>query len=128
MSFFEPNYTVLAFLFIKKFVFLEIIAVLALLRLGLGPGSARITGLVALILALAGIATIFGPALGWTTGPVYAAAARGMNHGSGMTALQIPAIVLIAGALHRTRRGVWIEALAALFTVGLFGLWIATWF
>jgi len=32
-SFFEPNYTVLTFLFVKKFLFLEVIALLAFLRL-----------------------------------------------------------------------------------------------
>ncbi len=128
MSFFEPNYTVLAFLFIKKFLFLEVIAVLALLRLALGPGVARVSGGVALVLALAGIATIFAPAVGLNSGAVYAAAAQSMNHGAGMTALLVPAGVLIVGAITRNRRGGWVEVLAALSTVGLIGLWIATWF
>ncbi|SPF80505.1 hypothetical protein [Pseudoprimorskyibacter insulae] len=124
----EPNYTVLSFFFIKKFLFLQAIAVLALARLALGPALARLFALAAFVLAVIGIATTFAPAMGWTGIPGHGHAARAMIWQSGMVAMLLPALVLMGSAIARPRRAPWIEVLTFLAIVGLVGLWIATMF
>ena len=126
MAGFEPNYTVLAFVFFKKFVYLELIALLAGLRLILGRGKARWPAGAALALAGLGIWASFAPALGQAQGPLYATLARALAHGGGMAALLAVSAVFLLSALVPERRGRWIDALHLVLLAGLLGLWLAT--
>jgi len=127
-SFFEPNYTVLTFFFVKKFVYLELLAVLALIRLFVGAGWSRLPALAALVIALAGLATIFAPAVQMGHGPIYVSASRMMIHGAGMTALVVPSAVFLTAMACPARRARWVDWLHVAMIVGLVGLWIATMF
>ena len=125
---FEPNYTLLTFFFVKQFVFFELISVLALLRLILGTGWARLTSGLAFILSALGLILIFAPTLGITGLPGQAHGARMMLVGQGMVAMALPALLLLIGAIKRPRPAGWIEVLTCLALIGLVGLWIATMF
>lgn len=118
----DPN-LLLAFLAYKRFVFLEVLAVLAFLRLLLGPGLARWPALVAFGLSLAGVLTTFAPALGLTTSPLYAQAARMMAEGGGMAALLVPAALYAISAISPRARWRWMDVVFALLVIVLLGLW-----
>lgn len=120
---FEPDPILLAFIFVKKFVYLELLAVLALLRVILGRGISRWPALVTLIMALGGIATTFAPAAGLNSGLTYAKAAQFMAQGGGITALLVPSLIFLIGSITKGARWRWIDALHAIMLIGLLGLW-----
>ena len=55
MTFFEPSPLLLALIFVRTFVYLEVLALLALARGLIARGPARLAALLALLLALAGL-------------------------------------------------------------------------
>ncbi|MFZ7089761.1 hypothetical protein [Primorskyibacter sp. 2E233] len=120
---FEPDPILLGFIFVKKFVYLEVLAVLALLRVILGNGLARWPALVTLLLALGGITTSFAPALGLTSGPFYTKAAQMMAQGGGITALLVPSAVFLICGITKGARWRWIDAVHALMLLALLVLW-----
>ena len=124
---FEPNLAVLALLFVQRFVYLPVIAVLALARLVAGGWVARIPALAALLLALAGSAVAFAPYLSMQ-GPFYGRAAQWMLAGGGMAPPLAASALLLGSSLMPGRRGRWIDALHLIVLAGLAGLWIATMF
>lgn len=63
MSFFEPSPVLMAFIFAQRFVFFEVLAVLAMLRLIVGQGLARVPAFVTCGLCAAAIFATFAPAL-----------------------------------------------------------------
>ncbi|WP_245188991.1 hypothetical protein [Mameliella alba] len=120
---FQPDPVVLFFLFAKKFLYLEVLAILALLRLLLGRGLAQGLALVAFMMSLAGIATIFAPAFGLNNGVLYTAAARTMAEGGGLPVLIVPSIILgLSGTLPGVRAR-WIDLIHLAMLAGLVGLW-----
>ncbi|MCT4608154.1 MAG: hypothetical protein N4A70_03015 [Pelagimonas sp.] len=122
-SFFQPPPEVLAFLFLKNFLYLEVLAVLALFRVILGEGLARYPAALALALASAGILTTFAPALGWDQGAVYVSASRLLSGNGGMSALLVPTVLFaISGVLPRARWR-WLDVLHGLILAVLLGLW-----
>lgn len=121
-SFFEPDPVVLAFFFAKKFLWLELLALLALLRGIVGRGPSRLAALTALTLCIAGIVTSFAPALG-LTGPVYARAAQVMAISGGMVAVLVPSAVLGLSAVLPGARWRWIDAVHGLALIGFLGVW-----
>ena len=123
---FEPNYTVLTYLFVQKFVYLEVLALLAVLRLIVGRGWARLPAGLALVLALAGIATVLAPMAGLNSGPAYVRAAQTMAMGGGLAALLVPSAVFALGLFSRTRRWVWIDWAHLAGVAAFLGLWLAT--
>lgn len=123
MSAFQPAPELVLFLFVKKFVYLELLAVLALLRVILGRGLARWPALVALLLSLGGIATTFAPALGLNEGVVYVRAAQAMAGQGGLSALLVPSAVFLLCSLTPRARWRWIDAVHILLLLGLLGLW-----
>ncbi|WGW03078.1 hypothetical protein [Tropicibacter oceani] len=122
-AFLEPDPVLLAFIFFKKFLYLQLLAGLALLRVLLGRGLARWPALVALMLALAGVATVLAPAAGLTDSPQYASAARLMAQGGGITALLVPSVIFGISGLTKGARWRWIDAVHALLVTALLGLW-----
>ncbi|MBN9889795.1 hypothetical protein [Salipiger abyssi] len=123
---FEPSPVLLAFLVFKRFVFLELIAALALARVIRAAAPARLAALAALLLALAGAAVPLAPMAGVTGGPVYGAAARFMALGNGMLPLFLPSAFLALSAyLPGSRmRGLDFAHIALLWI--LVGLWLAS--
>ncbi len=122
---FQPNEVVLVMLVFQRFVFLEVLAVIALLRVILGVGWTRWPALAALLVALTGSVTVFGPALGFN-GPIYAAAARWMVKGGGMAPLMLGSGLMFLSMLSPRRRGKWLDLINLLLAAGLAVLWIAT--
>lgn len=123
MTFFEPSPVLLAFFFFKKFIFLEILLVLALLRVTVGRGIARWPALAAGLLALAGTATVFAPALGLASGPIYASAAQTMAEGGGMAALLVPSALFLVSSMTPRARWRWLDIIHILLLLILLGLW-----
>lgn len=119
----DPDPTVWAFFIYRRFIFLELLAVLALLRLILGPGLARWPALVALALSLGGIFTTFAPAAGLNQGPLYTSAARLMAEGGGMAALLVPAALFTISAISPRARWRWMDVVFAVMMAVLLGLW-----
>lgn len=120
---FQPPPEVMAFLFLKKFVYLEGLALLALLRVIVGGGIARWPALVALIFSLAGIATTFAPALGWTNSPFYASAAQIMAVKGGMAALLVASTAFLTSSFTPNARWRVLDAAHILLLAALVGLW-----
>lgn len=123
MNGFEPAPELVAFFFVKKFVYLQLLAVLALLRVLVGRGIARWPALVTLLLSLGGIATIFAPALGLNEGAVYVSAAQMMAGQGGMSALLVPSAVFLLCSLTPRARWRWIDVVHILMLLGLLSLW-----
>lgn len=120
---FQPDPVVLFFLFAKKFLYLELLAVLAAIRVIKGRGAARWPALAALALALAGVATVFAPAVGLNDGMVYASAARTMAQSGGITALLVPSGLFLLSSVTPGARWRWIDLVHLTMLVGLLGLW-----
>ncbi|MGH1412196.1 MAG: hypothetical protein ACRBB0_01810 [Pelagimonas sp.] len=123
MTFFEPSPVLLAFIFYKKFVFLELLAVLALIRVLVGPGIARWPALFALLMSLGGIATIFAPAAGIAQGDLYVSAAQFMAEGGGMAALLVPSALFLICTMTPRARWRWLDVLHIALLAILLGLW-----
>ncbi|CUH77004.1 hypothetical protein [Tropicibacter naphthalenivorans] len=120
---FQPPPEVVAFLFVKKFVYLEVLALLALLRVIGGRGIARWPALVTLVMAASGIFTTFAPALGLNQGPLYTNAARLMAGNGGMSALLVPSAVFLICSITPRARWRWIDVVHIVMLSGLIGLW-----
>jgi hypothetical protein len=124
MSFpFQPDPVILFFLFAKKFVYLEVLTILTLLRVVLGRGLARWPALAALTLALGGVATVFAPAAGLNAGPLYVSAAQLMAGNGGISALLVPSALFFISTITPGARGRWIDVLHGAMLIGLLGLW-----
>jgi hypothetical protein len=123
MSWFEPAPELLAFIFIKKFIYLELLAVLAALRLILGEGIARYPAAITLVLALAGCFTVFAPLMGWHESAFYAQATRIMAEGGGMAALLVPTTIFAICGVTPRARWRWIDVVHGLMVIGILGLW-----
>ncbi|EPX81897.1 hypothetical protein [Salipiger mucosus] len=126
MTAFDPHPVLLAFVFVKTFVYLELVAVLALLRLAFSARWSRLAAFLAMGLALAGIAITLAPVMNLASHPAYAPAARFMAGGQGMWGLLLPSVPLAASAMLPRPRARWIDLVHALALWGLVGLWIAT--
>ncbi len=125
---FEPNPVLLGFIFVKRFVFVEVLLLLALLRMFAGGRRARWTACVTALLGLAALTVIFGPAFGWTGGDLYRNGVVALGHGSGMTALLVLSAVFSLSAVQPDCRWRWLDWTHLLLVLGLLGLWAATLF
>ncbi|MFW2587507.1 hypothetical protein [Sagittula sp. SSi028] len=120
---FQPPPEVLAFLFVKKFLYLEILTVLALVRVIVGRGIARWPALVTLLLAGGGVLTIFAPALGLNEGRLYGLAAQYMAGNGGMAALLVPSVVFLICSVTPRARWRILDWLHGAMMLALIGLW-----
>lgn len=117
---FEPHPLLLAYFVVRQFVFLEAVALLALLRVLRSGGLSRLFGCVALLLALGGVAITLAPALGLATGALYDAASALMTQH--LWPWFLPSGALALSAALPQRRWPWVDYLhiAALWAfVGL---------
>ena len=129
---FEPNYTILTFLMIKTFFYIEFIGILAVLRVFTAKGPSRVAALMTLLAALIGIAAKYVPPLAGLTGTeIGRIGAQIVNQGvisagSGM-ALPIIVSVLFALSWRMGGRRWWaLDAMHLIAAFGFFGLWIFT--
>ncbi|MCL3883407.1 hypothetical protein [Marivita sp. GX14005] len=126
MTFFDPTPVLLAYIFVQRFVFFEVLALLALLRLIGGRGPARVPAALTLALCLAAILTILAPALNLQSLPLYPQIAR-LLATSGGTVLPLIASALFATSLlFPGRRWRWIDWAHGTLLAVFLGLWIAT--
>jgi len=122
----EPSPILLAFLIFKRFIFLELVAALALARAMRASGPSRWAAVVALVLAVCGAIVLLAPAAGLTGGAVAGAAARFMNMGGGIVPMLIPSLALAVSAYLPGSRGRGLDIAHLGLLVVLFGLWLAT--
>ena len=126
-SLFQPPPEVLAFLFLKKFLYLELILFLALIRMVVARRGARFFAFLAFLAAFAGIAAIFGPALmNIYSGPIFIYSAQLSNAVQGL-AMPLAASVLFAlSALMPGRRWAVLDGVHVLLFASLATLWWLT--
>ena len=129
---FEPNYTILTFLMIKTFFYIEVIGALALTRCFVARGPSRLFALGSLGIALLGVAAKYVPPLAGLTGSEPARIAslivnQGvLDAGSGM-ALPIAVSALFAMSWRAQGRRWWaLDALHLCAALCFFGLWVFT--
>ncbi len=126
MSFFEPSPVLLAFIFVQRFVFFEVLGLIALLRLIVGRGIARVPALLTLLISAAAIFATFAPALNLQSLPLYADIARLMASGGGMVLPLAASAVFALSLLLPQRRWRWIDLVHVVGMLAFLGLWVAT--
>ena len=126
MSFFEPSPVLLAFIFVQRFVFFEVLGLLAVLRMIAGRGMARVPAAIALIISSAAIFASFAPALNLQSLPLYADIARVQASGGGMILPLIASAIFALSLVLPQRRWRWIDVLHIVGVLAFLGLWLAT--
>ena len=126
MSFFEPSPVLLAFIFVQRFVFFEVLGLLALLRMIAGRGMARVPAAIALIISSAAIFASFAPALNLQSLPLYADIARVQASGGGMILPLVASAIFALSLVLPQRRWRWIDVLHIVGVLAFLGLWLAT--
>ena len=126
MTFFEPSPVLLAFIFIQRFVFFELLALLALLRLIVGQGLARLPALITFLICVAAVFATFAPALNLQSVSFYPDVARVMATGGGMILPLVASAVFALCLLIPVRRWRWIDILHLIGVAGFVGLWLFT--
>lgn len=126
MSFFEPSPVLLAFIFVQRFVFFEVLGLMALLRLIVGRGIARIPALFTMLICAVAIFATFAPALNLQSMPLYADVARVMASGGGVVLPLVASAVFALSLLLPQRRWRWIDLVHGVGMLAFLGLWVAT--
>ncbi len=126
MSFFEPSPVLLAFIFVQRFVFFEVLGGLALLRLIVGRGIERLPALLTLLVCAAAIFASFAPALNLQTVPGYADIARLQASGGGMVLPLVASGIFATSLVIPQRRWRWIDLVHVAGVLAFLGLWLAT--
>ncbi|MBM2322770.1 MULTISPECIES: hypothetical protein [Marivita] len=126
MSFFEPSPVLLAFIFVQRFVFFEVLGLLAVLRMIAGRGMARVPAAIALIISSAAIFASFAPALNLQSLPLYADIARVQASGGGMILPLVASAIFALSLVLPQRRWRWIDVLHIVGVLAFLGLWLAT--
>lgn len=126
MSFFEPSPVLLAFIFVQRFVFFEVLGFIALLRLIVGRGIARVPALLTLLISLAAIFATFAPVLNLQSLPLYADIARLMASGGGMVLPLVASAVFATSLVLPQRHWRWIDLVHVVGMLAFLGLWVAT--
>lgn len=126
MSFLEPSPALLTFIFVQRFVFFEVLAVLALLRLIVGQGFARFPTALTLLICTLAIFTTFAPALNLQSVPFYPDAARLLASGGGIQLPLITSAIFATCFLFPARRWYWIDVVHLIGLTVFLGLWAYT--
>ncbi len=126
MTFFEPSPLLIALIFVKRFVFPELLLILALVRCFTARGPSRLLAGLAVLLGAAIVVTTFAPALGLTGQGWYGPAGRILAHGQGLSVLVVMAALFLASAWAPGRRLAVLDWLGSVLVLGLLGLWAAS--
>jgi protein-S-isoprenylcysteine O-methyltransferase Ste14 len=128
----EPNYTILTFLMIKTFFYIEFIGILSLIRILVSRGPSRWAAFAALSIALVGVAAKYVPPLAGLIGTDLGRVASWivnqgvLQAGSGM-ALPLLVSILFALSWRLAGRRWWVlDALHLIAAICFFGLWYFT--
>ncbi|MCE0504519.1 hypothetical protein LR948_04080 [Roseivivax sp. GX 12232] len=123
---FSPDPLLLTLIFVKRFVFLEVLLVLAVLRFALAEGAARLVALGVALLCALFILVSFAPALGLQGLPFYGELSRLMAAGQGLRLLfGLSALFFLSALLPSRARG-WIDLAHMALLTGFLGLWAAS--
>ena len=122
---FEPNPVLLAFLALKTSLYLPAVLFLGLLRALIAKGPSRGFAIIAMAVAVLGIAARFGPPLlGLSGGNLSQIAYDIANAGGGMVIALAATVPLALSAILPGRRWPQLDGLHGLLVSALFLLWM----
>ena len=126
-SFFEPSMNVLLFLMVKKFVYLEVLLILAGIKAALRTGAARYLSFVVIGICAAGIAAHFVvPYFQIYQQPWAGIAQFLIRIWDGRFTPLLASFVFLNTMTQKHGRLMVIDAVHIVLIVGLLGLWIST--
>ncbi|WP_299785291.1 hypothetical protein [uncultured Marivita sp.] len=123
---FEPSPILFAFIFVQRFVYFEVLGGLAILRLIVGRGWARVPAAITLMICLLVVAATFAPALGLQGHPIYRQAVPIITHQGGAAVPFVTSCVFASSFLFPDRRWRWIDWAHLVGVAGFLAFWIAT--
>ena len=126
MTFFEPSPILIAFIFVQRLVFFEVLGLLAFLRLLVGKGVARLPAALALVICAVAVFATFAPAFNLHTLPIYPAAARLLAAGGGVVLPIATSAIFAVSLLMPSRKWRWIDLVHCAGMLAFLGLWAVT--
>jgi hypothetical protein len=126
-SFFEPSMNVLLFLMVKKFVYLEVLLILAVVNAALRTGAAQYLSFVVIGICAAGIAAHFVvPYFQIYQQPWAGIAQFLIRTWDGMFTPLLASFVFLNTMTQKHGRVMVIDGVHMVLIVGLLGLWVST--
>ena len=127
---FETSTPVMIFFALQNGIYLAILVPIALARFYSSRSPARIWALVALLLCLVGLFTIYVmPAIGLYSGPLFNYATQLKQSGGGLGLPIGASLALVASTTARGRNWPWLDWVHAVVFVGFLLLWAwVSWF
>ena len=126
-SFFEPSMNVLLFLMVKKFVYLEVLLILAGIKAALRTCAARYLSIVVIGICAAGIAAHFVvPYFQIYQQPWAGIAQFLIRTWDGMFTPLLASLVFLNTMMQKHGRVMVIDGVHMVLIIGLLGLWVST--
>ena len=126
-SFFEPSMNVLLFLMVKKFVYLEVLLILAGVKAALRIGAARYLSFITIGICAAGIAAHFVvPYFQIYQQPWAGIAQFLIRTWDGMFTPLLASFVFLNTMMQQNGRLMVIDGVHIVLILGLLGLWVST--
>ena len=126
-SFFEPSMNVLLFLMVKKFIYLEVLLILAGVKATLRSGAARYLSFITIGMCAAGIAAHFVvPYFQIYQQPWAGIAQFLIRTWDGMFTPLLTSFVFLNTMMQQNGRLMVIDGVHILLILGLLGLWVST--
>lgn len=126
-SFFEPSMNVLLFLMVKKFIYLEVLLILAGIKATLRTGAARYLSFITIGICAAGIAAHFVvPYFQIYQQPWAGIAQFLIRTWDGMFAPLLASFVFLNTMTQQNGRVMVIDGMHIVMILGLLGLWVST--
>ena len=126
-SFFEPSMNVLLFLMVKKFIYLEVLLILAGIKATLRTSAARYLSFITIGICAAGIAAHFVvPYFQIYQQPWAGIAQFLIRTRDGMFTPLLASFVFLNTVMQKQGRVMVIDGVHILLILGLLGLWVST--
>ena len=126
-SFFEPSMNVLLFLMVKKFIYLEVLLILAGVKAALRIGAARYLSFITIGICAAGIAAHFVvPYFQIYQQPWAGIAQFLIRTWDGMFTPLLASFVFLNTMMQQNGRLMVIDGVHIVLILGLLGLWVST--
>ena len=126
-SFFEPSMNVLLFLMVKKFVYLEVLLILAGVKAALRIGAARYLSFITIGICAAGIAAHFVvPYFQIYQQPWAGIAQFLIRTWDGMITPLLASFVFLYTMMQKHGRVMVVDGVHIVLILGLLGLWVST--
>ena len=126
-SFFEPSMNVLLFLMVKKFVYLEVLLILAAIKATLRTGAARYLSFITIGICAAGIAAHFAvPYFQIYQQPWAGIAQFLIRTWDGMITPLLASFVFLYTMMQKHGRVMVVDGVHIVLILGLLGLWVST--